>query len=77
MAKTQAASSMAHDWGITVPADLPLEKLVEVRAGISDGSIGIEFPAGAETHPKAAQWKAELKSQMLAAYDTAISQRRS
>jgi molybdopterin-guanine dinucleotide biosynthesis protein A len=67
--------SMAHDWGVTVPADMPTERLSEIHDGLQSGALKVTLPAGAAGHPMFETWQAELKDQMIAAYEKEIRRR--
>lgn len=66
---------MQHDWGVTVPADLPTETVIEIRNKLRDGTMTIELPDSVQIHEKAAEWHAELNTQMLAAYEREATRR--
>lgn len=68
MGKTWTAK-MAHDWGVTVPSDLPTETVFEIRDKLRDGTMTVDLPEAVRDHPKEAQWRSEVATQMLAAYE--------
>lgn len=68
---------MAHDWGITVPSDLPTETVFEIRDKLRAGAMTLEFPAAIHGHPKEEQWRSEFSTQMLAAYEREATRRQS
>ena len=51
---------MSHDWGTSVPAELPIETMIEIRDGLRTGTIKIDLPASVEKHELAEEWRSEL-----------------
>lgn len=66
---------MAHDWGVTVPAELSTEEVFEIRDKLRAGSMTIELPACVQGHPKCAEWQTEMNAQTLAAYEREAARR--
>ena len=74
--------SMAHNWGCYVPDHVSTEEVFEIRDKLRSGAMDFEFPAGIiDTsildHDKIEEWRGELKSQMLAAYEREAMKRAS
>jgi hypothetical protein len=67
---------MPHDWGCSVPADLSTEEVIEIRDKLRSGTMDVDLPASLNGHEKLEEWRAELKSQMLAAYEKEAARRR-
>lgn len=65
----------AHDWGMSVPAELPTAEVIEIRDKLRAGAMVIELPQSVRGHEKAAQWHQELNSQTLAAYEQEAAKR--
>lgn len=68
---------MAHDWGIIVPAELSTDQVMEILGELRDGTLVPEVPESLRDHPRAAEWNAEMQTQMLAAYEREAARRRS
>ena len=66
---------MPHDWGVTVPEELPTETVIEVRDKLRAGTLTIDLPDGLRSHEKFAEWQAELNTQTLAAYEKEAARR--
>lgn len=68
---------MAHDWGVSVPADMPTGEVMEILDRLRAGTITINLPDCVQNHEKAAQWRHEINTQLLAAYELEAARRRS
>lgn len=68
---------MAHDWGVSVPPDLPTEEVMEILDKLRAGTMTIDLPECVQNHEKAAQWRHEINTQTLAAYEKEAARRRS
>lgn len=68
---------MSHDWGVSVPAELPTETVFEIRDKLRAGTVSVELPPAVRGHEKEEQWRGELTAQMLAAYESEAIRRRS
>lgn len=68
---------MSHDWGVSVPAEIPTETVFEIRDKLRAGTMSVELPAAVRGHEKESEWRKELTAQMLAAYESEALRRRS
>lgn len=66
---------MAHNWGLTVPPDLPIKSVLEIGDKLRAGTMEIALPDAVLDHENATQWHEELNSQMLAAYEAEAERR--
>lgn len=60
---------MPHDWGVTVPKDMPTEKVFAIRDELRAGLLTFELPDTLRHHEKFAEWQEEVQTQTLAAYE--------
>lgn len=68
---------MAHDWGCTVPADIPTETVIEIRDKLRAGTMTVALPEAVRNHPKYDEWHREVNDQLLAAYEREAARRAS
>lgn len=66
---------MPHDWGVQVPDSLSTEEVFEIRDKLRTGAMTIELPESIQGHEKAAQWREEMNTQALAAYELEAARR--